>query len=123
MAIVNAQIKNVPTNILDPNGLNDLAGAVPSGQSWAITNILICNTSDTITSRFTMHLVPQGNPVNDRLTMVVNDLTLPPGETFTFDSEKIVLSEGDKVVVVGFPDDGNGIGNTTLASTVSYLEV
>ena len=47
---------------------------------------------------------------------VINDLELPAGETFTFDSEKIILGDGDSIVVVG--DSPN-----TLSATVSYLEV
>ena len=48
--------------------------------------------------------------------MVVRALVLPAGETFTFDSEKIVLETGDKIVALGESP-------TNLVATVSYLEV
>jgi len=48
--------------------------------------------------------------------MVVRNLILPAGETFTFDSEKIILEEGDKIVLLGESP-------TNLSATVSYLEV
>jgi hypothetical protein len=47
---------------------------------------------------------------------VINVLELPAGETFTFDSEKIILESGDRIVIVGDSP-------TTLSATVSYLEV
>jgi len=48
--------------------------------------------------------------------MVIKRLILPAGETFTFDSEKVILEAGDKVVLVG-------ILPTNLSATISYLEV
>ena len=51
----------------------------------------------------------------------MHDLSLPAKETFTFDSEKIILEQGDKIVLIGSPDIGAGL--TNLSATVSYLEV
>lgn len=123
MAIVNAQLKTTNVNILDPASAvaAPFTGGVPEGKSYAITNILVCNTSLTTAAKFDMHLVPYGNPVDNAVTLVVRDLELPPGETFTFDSERIVLEQGDKIVFIAEPNAGSGL--TTLAATVSYLEV
>lgn len=123
MAIVNAQLKTTNVEILDPTGVNPspFTGAVPQGKSYAITNILVCNSSTTTDASFDMHLIPRGTPLSDDVTVVIKNLTLPPGETFTFDSERIVLEEGDKIIFLALPDSGSG--NTTLSATVSYLEV
>lgn len=123
MAIINAQLKNTQTTILDPTGsvAAPYTGGVPQGKSYAITNILVCNTSLAASASFDMHLIPYGNTLNNAVTSVVRNLTLPPGETFTFDSERIVLEQGDKIVFVAEPDIGAGL--TNLAATVSYLEV
>ena len=40
MAIISAQIKTTNTDILDPTGVGSPAGAVPTGKTYAITNIL-----------------------------------------------------------------------------------
>lgn len=122
MAIVNAQLRTTNVNILDPASavVAPFTGGVPEDKSYAITNILVCNTSLTTAASFDMHLVPYGNAVNNAVTLVVRNLELPPGETFTF-SERMVLEQGDKVVFVAEPDAGTGL--TTLAATVSYLEV
>ena len=121
MAIVNSQLTTDPLEILDPSGANTPPGAVPTGKSYAITNILVCNTSLSTAASFDMHLIPQGTTLSNAITIVVRNLELPAGETFTFDSEKIVLEDGDKIVFVAEPDSGAGL--TTLAATVSYLEV
>jgi hypothetical protein len=125
MAIVNANITTGNTEVLDPDGLNPgaFSGAVPEGKSYAITNILVCNTSASAAATFTMHLVPRGENITGNKTTVIKDLELPALETFTFDSERIVLEEGDKIIISGFPDDGGGGTETTLAATISYLEV
>lgn len=123
MAIINAQLNTTRVDILDPTASNPapFEGAVPEGKTYAITNILVCNGSLTDTSSFDMHLVPRGVTLSNDVTVVVRNLELPPGETFTFDSERIILEEGDKISFVAEPDAGGGL--TTLAATVSYLEV
>ena len=123
MAIVNAQLRQTYVDILDPEGNNPgaYAGAVPENKTYAITNILVCNNDATDDASFDLHFIPSGDPLDNAVTRVINGLTLPAGETFTFDSEKIVLEEGDKVAFVAEPDIGAGL--TNLAATVSYLEV
>jgi len=118
MAIINRAI-------IDQGGENFTheVVTVPSGSSYAITTIMICNTYDpnalnpeAQTSVFDLHFIPAGNALDVTTTCVVRRLQLPAGETFTFDSEKIILGEGDKVVIVGGTP-------ANLAATVSYLEV
>ena len=122
MAIINAQLTDIPLDILDPDGnvAAPFTGGVPQGKSYAITNILVCNVSSSDNAQFTMHLIPYGDALDLSVTTVVRNLELPPGETFTFDSERIILDEGDKITFVATPASG---GLTTLAATVSYLEV
>jgi hydroxymethylpyrimidine pyrophosphatase-like HAD family hydrolase len=103
MAIVNQQLTAIQLDIL----------TVPAGKSYAITNILVCN-NNVAAAEFDMHFIPQGSSLNNAVTRVINNLQLPPGETFTFDSEKIVLDAGDRLSFVADP---------ALAATVSYLEV
>tara|TARA_Y100000389_G_scaffold204285_1_gene256069 strand:- start:1914 stop:2267 length:354 start_codon:yes stop_codon:yes gene_type:complete len=117
MAIVNSQLKTTALDILDPIG----GAGVPAGKSYAITNIMVCNTGSTAAASFDMHLIPSGSALANKVTRVINGLELPAGETFTFDSEKIVLEEGDKIAFVAEPDLGAFL--TDLAATVSYLEV
>jgi hypothetical protein len=115
MAILNHQLTLTALDAL----------TVPASKSYAITNILVCNNG-TATASFDLHLIPQGESLSNEVTRVINNLELPAGETFTFDSEKIVLDTGDKISFVAEPqstEPGAVIGNTCLAATVSYLEV
>jgi hypothetical protein len=92
MAIVNEHLKTTFVEAL----------AVPASTSYAITNILVCNNG-TADANFDIHLVPQNGVIDNTTTRIINNLTLPPGETFTFDSEKIVLGEFDKIVFQADP--------------------
>jgi hypothetical protein len=111
MSIVNAQLTSTQLDVL----------TVPAGKTYAITNILVCNQDGTDDASFDLHFIPSGDPLNNAITRVVNNLTLPAGETFTFDSERIVLDEGDTVSFVAEPNIGAGL--TDLSATISYLEV
>jgi len=118
MAIVNQNLTTTQLDIVE----------VPADKRYAITNILVCNTYDpgqpdaaSHDAIFDLHLIPDGQSLSNTRTCVVRQLTLPAGETFTFDTEKIVLEEGDIVAFVAEPNLGSG--NTDLAATVSYLEV
>lgn len=112
MAIENALILSTDTTLL----------TVPAGKRYAITTIMICNTwlpnpdhEEDGETNFDMHFVPSGEPKGDQ-NMVIRALVLPAGETFTFDSEKVVLEEGDSIIILGESP-------TNLSATVSYLEV
>ena len=100
---------------------------VPAGQSWAITNIIVCNTYDPGAASpededcaFDLHLVPSTGSYSPTVTAVVRRLNLPAGETFTFDTERVVLDEGDQLVINGSVSVGT---NTNLACTVSYMRI
>ena len=93
---------------------------VPAGKSYAITTIMVCNhagflAAGTNDSSFDLHFVKDTEPKSNT-NMVVKELPVPGGETFTFDAEKIILEASDKVVSVSQAP-------LNLAMTVSYLEV
>tara|TARA_A100001015_G_scaffold219809_1_gene247294 strand:+ start:1697 stop:2011 length:315 start_codon:yes stop_codon:yes gene_type:complete len=104
MAIVNSQLTATQLDII----------TVPSNKRYAITTILVCNNSGSSAAAFDLHFIPSGSPLSNSVTRVVNNLSLPAGETFTFDSEKIILEAGDKVSFVA---------DTNLSATVGFLEV
>ena len=115
MAIANAQLTLTDLEIV----------TVPADKTYAITNILVCNNSATNTANFDLHFL-SGQPRNNNITRVINNLELPAGETFTFDSERIILEAGDKILFVAGPqstEPGALAGDTSLSATVSYLEV
>ena len=105
MAIVNQQLTTTQLDMI----------TVPANKSYAITNILVCNNGSA-TASFDMHLIPQSSSLSNTVTRVINNLELPAGETFTFDSEKVILSAGDSVTLLSQAP-------LNLSVTVSYLEV
>lgn len=113
MSIANALIAIEDTTIL----------TVPADTSYAITTIMVCNTfmpnpehDEDGLATFDLHIIKNGQSISDQ-NMVVNNLSLPAGETFTFDTEKIVLDAGDYVVI------SSSSPFNVLAATISYLEV
>ena len=121
MAIENAQLTDTQLDLL----------TVPAGKVYAITSIMVCNTyspndptPEAQTASFDMHFIKDQQSLSNQVTCVVRELSLPAGETFTFDSEKIVLSAGDTLSFVAQPENVTfGSGLTNLTASVSYFEV
>jgi hypothetical protein len=110
MAIVNAAIATTDTTLL----------TVPAGKKYAITTLLVCNTAtDDGTgagdTKFDCHVIPDGQS-KATTNLIINDLEVAAADTFTFAAERLILEEGDRVVVVGTTP-------TNLSATLSYLEV
>jgi len=110
MAIVNARLTGAQLNVL----------TVPSDKRYAITNIMVCNNASSGSQSFDLHLIQNSGgsvgTLDNNVTRVVNNLGLPAGDTFTFDSEKVILSAGDSVTLLSQAP-------LNLSVTVSYLEV
>ena len=112
MAINNVGVGSTDTTLVE----------VPAGKVYAITTIIVCNTivpnpydeNDGLTN-FDMHFVKDTEPKSDT-NKVINALELPAGETFTFNTQRIILDEGDKVVLLGESP-------TVLSATISWIEV
>lgn len=112
MAIESIAIDRLDTDLL----------TVPAGIRYAVTVIMVCNTAtpdpndeSANLTNFDLHFVKQGNIPSD-INKVINKVQLPAGETFTFDTEKIILDAGDRIVV-------SGESPTVLSATVSFLEL
>jgi hypothetical protein len=112
MAIQNTQIGGGYSDIL----------TVPAGKSWAVTTILFCNTAlpeeiytqgaDTFLD---LHLCKNDAAAGPQ-NQVLNTIPIPAGETFSFDTEKIILEAGDVI-------KASTTSPTNITATVSYIEV
>lgn len=90
-------------------------GTAPSDiQEHAVTCMIFCNTS-TSDVVLNLYAVPDGLSVAPQ-TQIIKDLTIPAGETFTFDSEKVILSTDDRIRAIA-----NVSGR--LSVTVSSMRV
>jgi hypothetical protein len=97
-------------------------GGGVTGQTNAITTIIVCNTgSPSLTdetvasSTLTLNLVLSGG-VSSVVNTIVKNLIVPAGETIFFSDEKIILSPGDQIRATA------GTANL-LSITVSSLPV
>jgi len=110
MAIAQTKIGTSNTTIL----------TVPAGKQYAITTLMICNNANydvggTNDCSFDLFIVPDGSTIGND-TIVVNNLNVAGADTFTFDTEKIIIDENDSVVLAA------QVANR-LTATLSYLEV
>lgn len=107
MAITNTAITSNGTDIfVCPGGT--------SVQEHAVTCVIFCNVSDSLIV-LTLHAVPTGSNVGNVNTIIKN-LDIPAGETFTFDTEKMVLKTGDRIHAIASSENA-------LVSTVSSMRV
>lgn len=95
---------------------------VPTEARYAVTVIMVCNTAtpdpedETADATvFDMHFVKQGSAIG-AVNKVLGNMPMAAGETFTFDTEKIIIEEGDRIIL-------NCDSPTNLSATVSFLEL
>lgn len=93
-----------------------------SSGNTAVTCIWVCNTATynplDPTSGLTyldLHFVKQGAGITNA-NLIVNQLPVPAGETVTFDTEKIILDNGDRVVA-------STASPANLVATISVISV
>ena len=93
-----------------------------SSGNTAVTCIWVCNTAAydpnnpaTGTTYLDLHFVKQGDGITTT-NLIVNQLPVPAGETVTFDTEKIILDSGDKVVA-------SSAAPANLVATISTISV
>jgi len=106
---------------------------VPAGKSWAVTTMLFCNIKSPLTIYqpgstiyLDLHIRKSGiafGPGNQ----VLNSIPIPAGETFSFDTEKIILEENDIITIavtdLGSAPDPEDPAVPFVTATVSYIEV
>lgn len=105
------------------NILLDSAATAPifvanTGTEYAITTMIFCNTDENIDAELNLYAVPSGG-VPSQATQVLKSVSIPAGETFVMDTEKLILSGGDKIMA---KIDPLGAGSIVCA-TVSTVEI
>lgn len=108
MAIKNNAIANTGSELFI------CPGSQTDQQEHAVTCIIFCNVSTTDVL-LSLYMVPNESTIGDT-SKVINELTIPATETFSFDTEKMVLGTGDRVYAIAS-------GNDQLVSTISTMRV
>jgi hypothetical protein len=80
-------------------------------QEHAVTCLIFCNISGSA-ANLTVTATPQGGSAR----ALIQTLPIPATETFTFDTEKLVLSTGDKITATAS-------ANSAIVATVSSMRV
>ena len=103
-------IYNTPITALVEASADTLASG--SG-ARAITTVIVCNTTGA-DKTVSLYAVAGGGSASTN-NMIVNTLTVPAGDTVSFDQEKMVLSTGDELKAI--------CSASGLTATVSTLVV
>jgi hypothetical protein len=93
----------------------------PAATPVAITTIILCNNTPSTDITVSIYAVASGStPYAKPETTIVSKLTIPAGETVSFDQEKFVLAAGDSIQATASVAWSAGLG---VGATVSTLPV
>jgi hypothetical protein len=110
MAITSSLIGEINTTVLQ----------VPADKRWAVTTILVCNyassNDQSNDSTFDMHITQGIGGSTSNANKILNNVSVPAQETFTLSTERIILEENDRIIMISTDPD-------KLSTTISYLEV
>lgn len=95
--------------------LTSATTAYTSSGSTAITSMFICNFDTTNDCHVTVYLVPSGDSADDTTT-IFKQLNIEAGDTYIFNTERFLLSNGDTVKMTA---ETNG----DLSSMISYTSI
>ena len=87
----------------------------PVGEEHAVTCVVFCNFSLSQVT-INVHVVPTGVSAVGTDSIVMKELLLPAGETFTFDTEKFVLTGGDRI-------HATASAGSAVTATISSMRV
>ena len=95
----------VPTRIYTSSTTGGIIAGPVTGQTSAITTIILCNTGtpdltdETVDlANVNIYLVKSGDSA-DTNNIIVSNLPVPAGETVFFSDERVILDSGDSVHV------------------------
>lgn len=86
----------------------------PASQEHAVTCMIFCNTGGT-DANIDVYAIPSGQTAGTN-RQIMKTLTVPASETFSFDTEKLVLAAGDKIAA-------SATVNSVITVTVSSMRV
>lgn len=116
MAIRNLLINNTPDPV-------DVFGPVMSlsGEEYAVTNMMFCNVSASDVT-LDLWIVATGGGVDDS-SRVIKELLIPASETFSFDTEKIILTPSDRIYAETKTASSGTQVDDAVGVTISYMRV
>jgi len=83
--------------------------------SVAVTAIYVCNVS-MADSTINVYVVPSADSVGDK-HIIYKNLIIRAGDTYIMDTEKLILSTGDKIFIVAPDSTGD------FKATISTIEI
>jgi hypothetical protein len=122
--VVTSGTPTTPTLVYTSSTTGEAVGGAVAGQANAITAIILCNVlapnltnESTNAATVNIYLVsPSKGGTIGTGTLIVNNLTIPAGETVFFSDERIILDAGDQIQI-------GSNSASAITATISSLPV
>ena len=122
--VVTSGTPTTPTLVYTSSTTGEAVGGAVAGQANAITAIILCNVltpnltnESTNAATVNIYLVsPSKGGTIGTGTLIVNNLTIPAGETVFFSDERIILDSGDQIQI-------GSNSASAITATISSLPV
>jgi hypothetical protein len=114
---VNSSSLTVPYLVYKSTSTGAVGG---TAQQSAITTMIFCNTGTVVSTNETTNAIsisvylvkyPESYATKN---LIINNLTIPAGETVIFSEERIVLDDDDAVWIGASPGSVDSVGSLTL---------
>jgi hypothetical protein len=122
---VNSSSLTVPYPVYKSTSTGAVGG---TAQQSAITTMIFCNTGTVVPTNETtnaigisVYLVKSGGVDNATKSLIINNLTIPAGETVIFSEERIVLDNDDWVYIGASPGSVDSVGSLTLGGNYTIV--
>ena len=123
---VNSSSLTVPYLVYKSTSTGAVGG---TAQQSAITTMIFCNTGTVVPTNETTNAVSisvylnKSTSVANNATksLIINNLTIPAGETVIFSEERIVLDSDDAVWIGASPGDVDTVGFLTLGGNYTIV--
>ena len=111
MALSNTTVLTTATGTL-------LLGPIPTGKTYAVVVMFFTN-SGTSAETVSVYAYPDADELLDTSAddknLLIKDLSIEGGDTFTFNAEKLLIDAGDSIIAV------SSVGN--IQAVLSYTEI
>ena len=112
MALSNTTVTTTSTGTL-------LLGPIPTDKTYAVVVMFFTNSSASAET-LSVYAYPDafqlsGTLATDNKNLLIKDLSIEGGDTFTFNAEKLLIDDGDSIIAVS--SGGN------IQAVLSYTEI
>ena len=109
---------SIKNTLVESAGTTNIFTASTSTE-YAVTTIIFCNTDEQESASLNLWAVPYGSVAGGAINQLLNNVVIPPTETFVMDSEKLILGDRDAL----WAQVTEPAANLRINACVSYVTI